>query len=194
MTDMAVGLERHTINTNTYHRMIELGMLCEEDKVELIHGEIIKKSPIGKKHASVVDRINKILNNYLKDEAIVRIQSPISIPQHSEPEPDISLLKADPDFYVDRTPQPDDVLFVIEVADSSWDYDYEIKRPLYASAGIAELWLVNLNKNEIEVHRTPAPTTYKNISIHQSGDKLALPLPNLQAKISLNSLLGLGQK
>lgn len=190
---MAVSLERHTINTNIYHRMIELGMLGEEDKVELIHGEIIKMSPVSKEHIAAVDRISNLIKELLGKHAIVRTQSPIHIPEHSEPEPDITLLKPRSDFYASSHATAEDIYLVIEVAQTSWDYDYEIKRPLYASAGIAELWLVNLNKNEIEVHQTPANNTYKNISIHQSGDELTLPLPNMQAKISLDALLGLGK-
>ncbi len=187
---MAVTLTRHTINTDTYHRMIETGILSEHDRVELIHGEIITMSPVGKMHTAVVDRINKAFNRKIDTEAIVRVQSPIVIPNHSDPEPDITLLKPQPDFYASDYAQPDDVLLIVEVAKTSWDYDYQVKRPLYASAGIPELWLVNLNKHEIEVHRTPAPDTYKNITILQSGDEVPLPVPGIEATVSIDELLG----
>jgi Uma2 family endonuclease len=192
---MAVTLERHLINTDTYHRMIETGILTEEDQVELIHGEIIQRcpaglSPVGKLHIAIVDRISKALNRRIDTEAIVRVQSPIVVPDHSEPEPDITLLKPRPDFYATQAAQPEDILLIIEVAHTTWDTDYEVKRPLYASAGIPELWLVNINKHEIEVHRTPAPGTYKNISILQSGDTVSLPVPGVEATIAIDELLG----
>ncbi len=187
---MAVTLERHTIDTDTYHRMLETGILTEEDQVELIHGEIISMSPVGKLHTAIVDRINKALNRKIDTEAIVRVQSPIVIYDDSEPEPDITLLKPQPDFYATQAAQPEDVLLVIEVAHTTWNTDYEIKRPLYASAGIPELWLVNVNKHEIEVHRTPAPGTYKSISILQSGDSVTLPVPGVEATVAVDELLG----
>ncbi|MGB3849750.1 MAG: Uma2 family endonuclease [Tunicatimonas sp.] len=187
---MAVTLERHLINTDTYHRMIETGILTEEDQVELIHGEIISMSPVGKLHIAVVDRISNLIKEIVGKQVIVRTQSPIVVPDHSEPEPDITLLKPDPDFYATQAAQPEDVLLVIEVAHTTWGTDYEIKRPLYASAGIPELWLVNVNKHEIEVHRTPAPGTYKNISILQSGDTVAVPVPGVNATVTVDDLLG----
>ena len=187
---MAVTLERHTINTDTYHRMIETGILTEEDRVELIHGEIINISPIGKLHVAVVDRISNLIKEIVGKRAIVRTQSPIVVPDHSEPEPDITLLKPQPDFYATQAAQPEDILLVIEVAHTTWNTDYEVKRPLYATAGIPELWLVNINKHEIEVHRTPAPGTYKSISIRQSGDTVALPVPGVETTVAVDELLG----
>ena len=118
---MAVTLERHTIDTDTYHRMIEAGILTEDDRVELIHGEIINMRreaapPIGKLHNAIVDRINKALNRRIDAEAIVRVQSSLVIPPHSEPEPDVTLLKPRSDFYASRDAQPEDVLLIVEVA------------------------------------------------------------------------------
>ena len=187
---MAVTLERHLIDTDTYHRMIEADILTENDRVELIHGEIISMSPIGKLHTAIVDRINKALHRKIDAEAIVRVQSPIVIPSHSEPEPDITLLKPRSDFYATQSAQPEDVFLIVEVAHTTWETDYEIKRPLYASAGIPELWLVNLIKHEIEVHRTPAPGTYKNISILQSGDTVPVPVPGVESTVEVDELLG----
>lgn len=84
----------------------------------------------------------------------------------------------------------EDILLVIEVAHTSWETDYTVKRPLYATAGVAELWLVNLNRHELEVHRTPAPGTYKHISILQSGDSVALPVPGTEMSVAVDDLLG----
>ncbi|WKN44551.1 Uma2 family endonuclease [Tunicatimonas pelagia] len=192
---MEVTLERHTFDVDTYHRMIEAGILTERDRqsplrVELIHGEIIQMSPIGILHIAIVDRISNLITRLIGEQAIVRVQSPIVIPDHSEPESDITLLKPSDDFYATQPAQPEDVFLMIEVADTTWNRDYEIKRPLYATAGVPELWLVNVNKHEIEVHRNPVPGTYKSISILQSGDELSLPVPDVSATVSVDDLLG----
>ena len=192
---MAVTLKRHTIDVDDYHRMIDAGILTEDDQVELIHGEIIHMRrgaapPFGKLHIALVDRISNLIASMVNKRAIVRIQSSIVIPNHSEPEPDIALLKYQPDFYASRYAQPEDVLLIIEVAHSSWDTDYEVKRPLYATAGILELWLVNVRRHEIEVHQDPASGTYKSISILQSGDTISLPLPQATIALSVDDLLG----
>jgi len=113
---MGVTLERHTINVDTYRRMIEVGILTENDRVELIHGEIIHISPIGKLHIAIVDRISNLIIKLIGEQAIARVQSPIIISNESEPEPDITLLKPHSDFYASQTAQPDDVFLVIEVA------------------------------------------------------------------------------
>ena len=187
---MAVTLARHLIDVDTYHRMIDAGILTEDDRVELINGEIISMSPLGKLHKAVVNRINKLLNSKVDKQAIVSIQNSILIPDHSEPEPDIALLKYRDDFYASQHAQPQDVLLIIEVAHTTWNTDYEVKRPLYATAGIAELWLVNVKQHEIEVHRNPARGTYKRIEILQSGDEVHLPIPELEVSVSVDDLLG----
>lgn len=185
---MEVSVTRHLISLSDYHRMIEADILTENDKVELIHGEIIEMSPIGYKHIAAVNRISNILKEVLGKKAIVSVQNPIPVSDHSEPEPDITLLKPDPEFYASGHPELKDVLLVIEVADSTWHYDREVKRPLYAEAGIPELWLVNVNKHEIEVHRTPTTDTYKHISIMRPGDSVTLS--NFDANVSVEDLLG----
>ena len=187
---MTAALNRYTVTTDTYHRMIEVGILTKNDRVELIRGEIINKSARSTLHTGTVDRISNLLPGLVKDHAIIRVQGPVTIPDHSEPEPDITLLKPRPDFYATKYAQPADTLLVVEVADTSWPIDYEIKRPLYASVGIPELWLVNLNKYEIEVHRTPGRDTYKNISILQSGDTVRVPVPGVEMMIEVDKLLG----
>lgn len=187
---MEVTLERHTINIDAYHRMFEAGILTENDKVELIHGEIIQMGSGGKLHIAIVDRIANYLKEAVQKNSITRVQSPLVIPNHSEPGPDITLLKPRADFYATQDAQPDDVFIVVEVAHTTWDRDYAIKRPLYATAGVPELWLVNMDKHELEVRRNPAPGTYKSISILQSGDEVALPVPGVTATVQVDDLLG----
>lgn len=186
---MEVHQAKRLINVDEYHRMAEVGILTEADKVELIQGEIIKMSPIGSKHAAIVDRINKLLNQHYSDNAIVRIQNPVRINDINEPEPDIAVLKYREDYYIEKHPKPQDILLVIEVSDTTLTYDKEIKLPLYATAGIPEFWLINIEKSEIEVHRFPATDIYKTITIHRAGDSIALP--STSDRLDVGTLLGL---
>ena len=187
---MAVQQAKRLINVDEYYRMAEVGILTEHDQVELIHGEIIKKSPIGSKHAAVVDRINNLLKMHLSDQLIIRVQNPVKINDLNEPEPDISLLRFKDDYYAEKHPEPKDILLVIEVSDTTFSYDKEVKLPLYAAAGIPEFWLINIDKQEIEVHRNPADDVYKNISLHRKGDTLDLPHA-AGANLDTSVLLGL---
>lgn len=170
---MSVQVSKRLINVSEYYRMAEAGILTENDRVELIHGEIIEMSPVGSKHAATVDRINKMLND-LQLNAIVRVQSPVKIDELSEPEPDIVLLKSREDFYEERHPQANDILLIIEVADTTKAYDQEIKIPLYAQAGIPEAWLIDLNSSELAVYTNPSADGYKKIELFNPNDKVRL--------------------
>lgn len=119
--------------------MAAAGVLSEDDRVELIEGEIIEMNPIGSRHAACVGRLTKLLERQAGDRVIVWVQNPVQVNDYSEPLPDVTLLKPRDDFYAQANPQPADVLLIIEVADSSVDYDHEIKTPLYARAGIPEV-------------------------------------------------------
>ena len=185
---MPVQLARRLINVEEFHRMAETGILTEKDHVELIHGEIIEISPIGSRHSSTVNRISNILKEVLGKNAIISVQNPVVIDDHNQPQPDISILKPSHNYYADRHPGPRDILLVIEVADTTRDYDREIKLPLYASAKIPEFWLVNLEKDEIEVHRLPVQNAYKNIEPCRGSDQIELGL--FHSKISTKELLG----
>ena len=125
-------IARRHFNVTEYHRMMEAGILLDSDHVELIDGEVIEVSPIGSRHAACVDRLNRLFNKL--EDVIVRVQSPIRLDDFSEPQPDITLLKLRPDFYAQGHPTPSDVLLVVEVADSSTEFDCVVKLPLYAEA------------------------------------------------------------
>lgn len=171
---MSIQLARRLIHADEYYRMAEAGILTENDRVELIHGEIIEMSPIGKKHASMVDRLNNTISTIVRSTAIIRVQGPIRVNDLNEPEPDLTILKPKDDYYADAHPGPKDVLIVIEVTDTTYEYDHEIKLPLYASSEIPEFWLINLNKNEIEVYSSPAKGAYKKMEIFYAEDILKL--------------------
>ncbi|MEK7702599.1 MAG: Uma2 family endonuclease [Nitrospirota bacterium] len=153
---MSIQLEKRAFTSDEYHRMGEAGILSEDDRVELIEGEIIQMSPIGKHHASCVNRLNRILNMELGALAIISVQNPIRIGNFSEPQPDIVLLKPRTDFYAEQAPTAEDVLLLIEVADTSIEYDRTVKIPLYAAANISEVWIVNLQEGQVEVYSEPA--------------------------------------
>jgi Uma2 family endonuclease len=169
--------------------MNEAGILTEDDRVELINGEIIEMSPIGRKHSACVNRLNSIFSQLLGKRVIVAVQNPITLDNFSEPQPDIALLKPREDFYESAHPQPSDVFLLIEVADSSFEYDRDIKIPLYAANGIVEVWLVDIIEQKIIVYRQPTENTYSKIKTFQRGeilDILAFP----EIKITVDSILG----
>jgi Uma2 family endonuclease len=170
---MSVQVEKWVFTVDEYHRISQAGILSEDDRVELIEGEIIKMSPIGKLHASCVKRLNAILNRRIGQFAIISIQDPIRLNDYSEPEPDIALLKLRDDFYSQQLPAADDVLLIVEVADTSVEYDRTVKLPLYARAGIPETWLANLPADKVEVHSEPVNGIYQKVRELRRGEGLS---------------------
>lgn len=180
---MAWQPARKLFTTAEYHQMIEAGVIKEDDRVELFNGEIIEMSPIGPRHASHVDRLNEILTAKFRKFAIVRVQSPITLGDYSEPQPDLTLLKRRADFYASGHPTPADVLIVIEVSDSTVEKDHRAKIPAYAQAGIPEAWLIDLVEDRIEVHSNPYNNVYQEVRIIQRGQKvISNTLPQLKLK------------
>jgi Uma2 family endonuclease len=166
-----------------YQEMGRAGILTEDDRVELIEGEIVQMSPIGSRHAACVDRLTGLLARGAGDRAIVRVQNPIRIGKDSEPQPDLTLLRPRSDFYAAGHPTPKDVLLLIEVVASSEDYDRDVKLPVYARAGIAEVWLVDLEHNRIEVFRKPGRGGYGDVTT--AGAKLSpKALPDLTLAVA----------
>ena len=158
-------VKRRPITVGDYDRMAEAGILTERDRVELIEGELVAMSPIGSYHHGTVNRLNYLLMRAVGDRAIVSVQGPVRLDDLSEPEPDFALLKPRPDFYRDAHAVAADVLLLIEVADSSLNYDRAVKRALYARHGIAEFWIFNLIAGEIEICRQPTAAGYAAIDI-----------------------------
>ncbi len=153
-------IERYRLTSGHYHQMVEMGVFAEDERIELIEGEISPMSPIGSEHMGIVNQLAAMLIAQLRRRAIVGIQGPIRLDDSSEPQPDLEVLAPRQDFYKRALPQPADVLLAIEVADSSLVYDRSIKMPLYARVGIAEMWIINLIDRWIEVYRDPTPVGY----------------------------------
>jgi Uma2 family endonuclease len=186
---MSVQIAKRLLTVSEYHKMAEAGILTEDDRVELINGEIITMSPINSLHAGHVKRINALLSRLLiNEDVVVSIQDPITIDAYSEPEPDVALLRYREDFYTDSHPVPKDVYLIIEVASSSVAYDREVKLKMYAKAGIPEYWIVNLEEGQIEVYQQPVGNEYAEEKAFQSHDELALAIFSL--KIKGSDLLG----
>ncbi len=170
---MVVQAPHKEFTVEQYYRMAEAGILTPTDRVELIEGEIIQMAPIGHKHAACVDRIAQLLVLTLTPQAVVRVQNPVRLSDRSEPQPDFAILKPRSDFYVEEHPKPDDVLALVEVSDSTAQFDRTTKATLYARSGIQELWIVDLNVLAIEVLRLPSSDGYQDVRVLRKGQSLA---------------------
>lgn len=173
-TNEMVEIERRLFTVNEYDRFIEVGVLTEDDPVELINGEVVKMSPISSSHVGCVHRLNRLFSQRLSDNVILHIQNPIHVDRYSEPEPDVVVLKYRDDYYSDSLPRPTDVLLLIEVAETSLSYDRRVKVPLYAKAGIQEVWVVNVEEKVIYGYRNPGKGKYQETSIVKPGETLTL--------------------
>lgn len=170
---MALDLKRRRFTVQEYHQMAQAGILGEDDRVELIEGEIVEMTPIGRRHASCVARLVHRFGRELRDAAVIWPQNPVRLGEDSEPEPDLALLRPRADFYASGHPGPEDVLLLVEVADSSADPDRRVKVPLYARSGIQEVWLVDLEQETVTIYRDPAPDGYRTAQVVRRGDELA---------------------
>ncbi|MGE0131596.1 MAG: Uma2 family endonuclease [Blastocatellales bacterium] len=180
---MALPVPHRRFTVAEYNQMTEAGILKREDRVELINGEIIEMSAINARHAATAKRLGRLFNRRVAESAIVGVQDPIELDDFSEPEPDISLLKPRDDFYAKAHPKPQDVLLVIEVAESSSVRDRLVKMPAYANALIREFWIVDLQAGFIEVYTQPANDSYQSIrKVHRDETFSPQALPDVVLK------------
>lgn len=178
-------LHRHQLTVADYHRMGEADILPEDSRVELIEGEIIDMSPIGSRHAGTVLQLSRILNLAAGRAALVSTQNPVVLGMHSEPEPDIMLLHSREDFYKSSHPQPGDILLIVEVAESSLNYDRQIKIPLYARHGIPEVWLVDIEAKQLCLFLRPGANAYQDVVNSAPLHAVTLTqLPEVQVDLS----------
>lgn len=168
MTTLAPQRMKFTVDS--YYKMAEHGLLGKDRQVELINGDIIDMSPINSKHAGTVDLIAEELIIQFQKKAIVRVQNPLPIAMDSEPEPDVALVKYQSHRYRDDHPTPKDVILLIEVADSSLIFDRNVKKALYAEAGIPEYWIINLADEQIEIFQNPKDGQYEQVETVQKSD------------------------
>lgn len=170
---MSSESQRKLFTVNDCYRMSEAGILLPDDRVELIRGEILKMSPIGPRHGASVDGTNRVLVQGAGNKAIVRIQGTVELDQFSAPQPDIVLLRPRDDFYVRKNPGGADIILIIEVADSSLEYDMTVKVELYAILGVQEYWIADLRNNRLMAYSQPTKDRYQTIREFHQGDTIA---------------------
>ena len=181
----------HLITLAEYERMCKAGVFEPEARVELIRGEIVDMAPIGPEHENSVARLNRLLTRLVEDAGFVWPQgNAIRLPNSdSRPQPDITILRWRDDFYSGKRPTAEDVILLVEVSDSSLAYDRGSKRALYAEAGVAEYWVVNLVDKVVEVYTNPSGGAYQSLRTVQRDETLPLP-GGLTGGIAVADVLG----
>lgn len=182
-TQEAVLVQRRRFSADEFERMAEIGILREDDRVELIEGDVVRMSAVGRRHVACVTELPFLTGRRLGDEFRVSVQSPIRLGEYGEPEPDVAVLHARD--YNRALPGPEDGLLLIEVADTSLDYDRSVKLPLYARAGIPEAVLVDLNAAAFGRHTEPSADGYCRVVRFGHGDVFrSAVLPSLELAVA----------
>jgi len=168
-----------------YHRMIETGILTDDDRVELLEGQIIQISPQQPPHAAITQRAANYLTGLLHGQAFVRMQLPITLHPNSEPEPDIAVVRIHPREYLDHHPTPDEIFLLIEVADATFKKDRKQKARTYAKAGIADYWILDINNRQLSILRQPGNKTYEQETILDENATVSpLAFPDVTVSVS----------
>lgn len=186
---MVQQLTRRRFTVAEYYRMGRAGILGEDDRVELIDGEIVQMPPIGGPHSGGVIRLTREFSRKLGDVAFVSAQNPIHVDDYNEPQPDIALLRPRADFYTSAHATPADILLLVEVAETSARLDRRVKAPLYGRAGVQECWLVDLGKDLLTVYRDPTPDGYRTSRTLRRGGRIA-PLAFPDREFLVAEILG----
>ena len=183
---MAVEIQKRLFTVWDYHRMVDAGILHEDDRVELIRGEVVAMSPIGTRHSAAVLRATQALGKIVADLAILGVQGSIRLDDYDEPQPDIYLLKPKEDFYASGHAGPADIFLIVEMADSSLEYDQKVKMQLYAETRIHEYWIADLRNDCVIAHTDSDKHTYRTIRTLQRGDSLVPQLlPECQIPVDV---------
>jgi Uma2 family endonuclease len=186
---VAIELTPRRFTAGEYHQMIEAGVFGQDERLELIDGEIVQMSPIGDRHAACVRRLIALLSRLFADQAIVDVQDPIIVNDDYAPQPDLALLRPRADYYATQTPTAAECLLVIEVGDTSAEFDRQIKAPRYARGGVAELWLIDLEREVVVVHRDPAGDAYRHVQVFRRTETITISA--LQAPgVAVEAILG----
>jgi Uma2 family endonuclease len=167
---MGSSTKKRLFNVHEYHRMVDAGILRDNDRVELIAGVVLEMSPIGPRHNAAIMRANKALNRIVHDQAILGVQGSIRLDEWNEPQPDLYLLRPKDDFYASGLANPSDVMLVVEIADSSLEYDRTVKVDLYAIAGVPEYWISNIQDEEIEAYSHIVKHSYSKVRRFKRGE------------------------
>jgi Uma2 family endonuclease len=181
---MSSQITKRLFTVDDCYKMAEVGILAPSERVELIRGEILVMSPTGPRHGAAIDKATQAMIRLAGDTAIVRTQGTVVLDRFAAPEPDIVLLRPRVDYYVTKNPSAEDILLIIEVADSSLDYDATTKLSLYAILGVPEYWIADLQNNRLLVHSGPKGDTYRAFREFHSGETVApLLLPDCRIPV-----------
>lgn len=179
----ALGLRLFT--ASEYQRLADIGVLGEDERIELIEGRIVQTAPKNVGHAIATKRAIRCFTRLLEDRVIIDVQDPILLNDYSEPEPDIVLLAPPDDRYLDHHPKPKDIFLVLEIAESSLAYDREVKGPLYASNGILHYCLLNLSDRELEDYRQPGRAGFRSKQTYTESESFNLvAFPDISIRVS----------
>lgn len=187
---MGALLSQRRFTVDEFHRMGEVGILDEDDRVELLDGRIIQMAAIGSRHAACVARLDRLFHLRLHDRALVWVQNPVRLDRYTQLVPDLALLRPRADFYADGCPRPGDILSLVEVCEATLVSDRQIKVPAYAGAGVPELWLVDLRDRCVEIHRQPAGEAGYDESATVSGDGSIESKTVPELSVTLDEILG----
>lgn len=183
--EQTVTLQERLFTIEEFERIVETGIFGEDERVELIEGRIVQMNPIGDDHAWNVNRLSGIF--WQSGGVIVATQNPVRLGPRIAPQPDLAVLRSD--VRQNRKPEPADILLLIEVADSSLNYDRQVKAHLYARANIPEYWIVDIKGERIEAHREPSPTGYLSFRVYLRGGQIA-PEFKPDLLIDVDAILG----
>jgi Uma2 family endonuclease len=179
---------RRRFSVDEYYAMARAGILTEDERVELLAGEIVEMTPIGIRHAVCVGGLTDLFSRRFGDRALVWVQNPVRLDRNSEPEPDVVLVRRPLERYAGAHPVPEDVLLIVEVADTSLERDRALKLPLYAGAGIVDVWIINVEEREVEVYRQPSGDRYAHVQHFREGTVTSLAFPN--EAVDIEEILG----
>jgi Uma2 family endonuclease len=177
--------EPRLFTAREYQHLVEVGVLNEDERIELIEGRIVPMAPKNIKHAMATRRGLRCFTRVLGERVIIGVQDPVLLNDFSEPEPDIVLLATPDDRYLESHPTPKDIFLVLEIADSSLAYDRDVKCPLFARNGIIHFCLLNLQNRELEDYREPGPNGYRRkqtYSEEESFNLVAFPKISIKVK------------
>ncbi len=181
--ERVADVHRYRFTVDEFARMGEARIFTEDDRVELVDGEILEMTPIGPLHAWIVDRLTELIVTRVAGKVHVRIQNPVRLGSHTEPQPDLVVARRS-DAYTDRHPEPGDILLVIEVADSSLRYDGLEKAPRYGRAGIPETWVVDVEARAVNLYTDAGPDGYVNRQVRRrGGEVVATRVPQLRFSV-----------
>ncbi len=182
---MTLAVQRRRFTVDDYYQMGKAGIFREDDRLELIDGEIVQMTPIGSLHVRCVIKLTRLFSPLIQQDYDLSVQNPIELDEFNQPQPDLVIIKQSDLDSIDQPVKPKDIFLLIEVGDTSVQYDKDIKIPLYAKAGIKEVWQIDLQSQTIITYQQPTSDGYQSVCTHQSNDLISpQSFPHLQFTVS----------